>query len=197
MLKGLIGGTFNPVHYGHLLIAQEVKEAFNLDKVVFIPNGIPPHKESCLQNAPVRLELLRLALLGNSSFEVSDVELGRQGKSYTFDTVGELKANAPDDNFVFVAGLDAFVNYEWFKFEELLELLDKFIVVCRPGFDLHHFNAKLERIENRSKINYLRVPLIEISSTDIRRRVASGRSIKYMLPNSLEEYILENQLYRS
>ena len=196
-LTGLIGGTFNPVHYGHLIIAQEVKETLKLDRVIFIPNGIPPHKEIHMQNTETRLELLKLAVSDNPMFGVSDLEMKRQDKSYTVDTVAELKIQIPNDKFVFIAGIDAFVNYEWFKFEELLELLDCFVVVCRPGLNLDSFNAKLNTIKNQAKIKYLQVPLIEISSTDIRKRVAEGRSIRYMLPGRLERYILENRLYRS
>jgi len=197
-LIGLMGGTFNPIHYGHLLIAQTVQDSLKLDKVIFIPNGTPPHKE-CPEfiSGKKRLEMIKLAIESNPLFEAYDTEIKETGKSYTVNTVKTLKKDFPNDSFVFITGIDAFIDYEWFNFEELLELLDKFVTASRPNFEIKQFQEKLETIKNKNKILYLQTPLIEISSTDIRNRISAKRSIRYMLPDNVIDYIVKNKLYGS
>ncbi len=200
MLKiGIMGGTFNPVHYGHLIAAQEALSCFSLDFVFFIPNGTPPHKKSPEKSGSSlhRFKMVELAVASNPFFKVSSVEIDRSGPSYAVDTVGELKKNAPDDKFFFITGIDAFVNYDWYGFETLLERLESFIAVGRPGFDLDAFYAKRSRVENADKIHYLPIPGFEVSSTDIRFRLQQGHSVKYMLPDEVLDYIFVNRLYGS
>jgi nicotinate-nucleotide adenylyltransferase len=190
---GLFGGTFNPPHLGHLIVAEEVRQTFSLDIIVFVPSARPPHKESSPVIDPRhRFTMTRLAIENNPRFEISDVELKRRGKSYTIDTIKEFKTlYGADIELFFIMGGDSIFEIEtWKKPEELFRLC-RVIVTTRPGFDL-------AKIDDRfgDKIIRADVPRIDISSTDIRHRVGTGRSITYLVPDKVEEYIQRERLYR-
>ncbi len=213
---GILGGTFNPVHNGHLAIAEEVRNRLQLDRVLFIPSYIPPHKhEEEIPSASQRFEMIRLAISGKPFFDVSDIEIARKGKSYTVDTILELRKLHPDVEFYFIIGLDAFVEMQsWHQWEKLLTLCS-FAVIPRRG---HHFLdlcrmdfLKKERLilseldsdvrsqaimrDDAYSLYLLSIPLHDISSTDIRRRVKQGIGIKYLLPEPVENYIIKNNIY--
>ena len=186
MHVGLFGGTFNPIHHGHLIMAQEALLQADLDQVWLLPNARPPHKEAAAVGSAERLEMTRLAAAKHERLVVCPVELERQGPSYTYETVEILKARHPDYQFSFITGVDAVLKYEWKRFDHLLSLLNRFLVAARPGYDDSRLPAGL---------SVFNVPLIEISSTAIRNRVQSGQPITFWVPKPVEEYILKNRLY--
>ncbi len=213
---GILGGTFNPIHYGHLAAAEEVRERLRLDRVLFVPSFLPPHKqEADIPTAEQRMEMVRLATRGNTSFEPSEVELRRGGRSYSIDTIEALRRDRPGAELYFITGIDSFLDIQtWHEWERLLTFC-KFVVLSRPGY---HFSDLL-------KIGFMReasqqvkeldlgerthavvqsgpfeihlelIPLYDISSTDIRRRVKEGARLKYLLPEAVETYIIKNKLY--
>lgn len=213
---GILGGTFNPVHYGHLAAAEEVRDRLKLDRILFIPSFLPPHKnEEDMPSAVQRLEMVRLAVTNNRHFKISDTEVKRGGKSYTIDTIETLIPLYPGAELYFITGLDSFLDIQTWKNWERLLTLCSFVVLSRPGY---HFSdlvkigflvssggdlGKLDALERERlaiesgaiRIFFERIPLYDISSTDIRTRVRQSRTIKYHLPESVEHYIIENKLY--
>jgi nicotinate-nucleotide adenylyltransferase len=213
---GILGGTFNPIHYGHLAAAEEVRDRLKLDRILFIPSYLPPHKfEEEVPSAVQRLEMVRLAITGNPFFEPSEIEIDRGGRSYTVDTIEALRQVFPGTELFFITGLDSFLEIQtWHQWERLLTLCN-FVVISRPGYhfgDLAKINfmesaaRELARLDQgglqRAMVRsvaftiYLEmIPLFDISSTDIRNRVKAGISIKYLLPDAIETYIITNKLY--
>jgi len=213
---GILGGTFNPIHYGHLAAAEEVRDRLRLDRILFIPSFIPPHKrEEIVPHADLRVEMVRFATKGNPFFEASDIEINRGGRSYTIDTVEALREVFPGMDLYFITGLDSFLEIQtWHEWERLL-MLSNFVVISRPGYkfvDLARISfmqsaaPELARLDQglqrdavvRSSaftICLETIPLFDISSTDIRTRVKAGVSIKYLLPDAIETYIITNKLY--
>lgn len=218
MKIGVFGGTFNPIHYGHLRAAEEVRERFGLTKIIFIPSKNPPLKTQEIIDPEHRYKMMELALSGNSFFEISDIEYRKPGKSYTVNTLEELRSIYTDTNLYFILGIETFLDIpHWWEPERLVRLID-FIIISRPPFrfvdllsspfldlsrkDLERLDkAELESYSAKLKTNKeataLRIPLIEISGTEIRRLVREGKSIKYLLPESVEFYIISNKLYKS
>jgi len=201
----LFGGTFNPIHYGHLAIAEEVRAKFNLDKVVFVPTFFPPHKEpEALANAQQRLIMAHLATVSNPCFEVSAFEVEKGGKSYSIDTVKHFRQLFGDKvQLYFLVGADMLMEIStWKNIDELLKLC-RFIAVPRPGYDLQKiFNHYFLASENYSIANDLLeniliedIAMLDISATNIRRRVKEWKSIKYLLPEAVEQFIHHQQLY--
>ncbi|AFS69884.1 nicotinate-nucleotide adenylyltransferase [Exiguobacterium antarcticum] len=187
MKIGLMGGTFDPPHIGHLLIAEQAKEQLGLDEVWFLPAKLPPHKQSTITSATKRLQLVQAAIQSNEAFFVSDIEFEREAKSYTFDTIRELKSRYPEQDFFFLLGADSLVNLDtWYRAEELYEEI-RFGAVARPG------NQYL--IPEGARVTAVDMPLLEVSSTDIRQRVARGRSIRYLVPEPVRQLIEEWKLY--
>lgn len=194
----LMGGTFDPIHYGHLVVAEEVRQKFDLQRVIFIPAARPPHKRGQAISEPHhRVNMTRLATASNPYFAVSTIEIERQGLSYTIDTVQEIKALHNVDTLYFITGADAVLEILTWKEAERLLTLCTFIAATRPGYNLNNLKENLRSLpaEVVKKILPLEVPALSISSTDIRQRVQEGRSIKYLLPESVEEYILQQGLY--
>ena len=193
MRIGILGGTFNPIHYGHLLVAAEVREKFDLEKVLFVPSASPPHKNHPDIAPPGhRYQMTVLATRSNPFFSVSDLELQRSGKSYAIETVKELlNIYGKDSKLYFITGTDAILEISTWKDREKLLKLCQFIVATRPGFDAE----KIDKII-LNQIHLLQIPNLDISSTDIRNRIKEGRTIKYLLPEKVEEYICEHGLYR-
>jgi len=197
---GIMGGTFDPIHYGHLAAAEAARVEFGLSKVIFIPAGSPPHKQSQkISDAEHRYSMTALATSSNSGFEVSRLEVDKAGITYTFNTMKELRSiygEAPA--IYFITGADAVLELlTWYKIGELLTLC-KFIAVTRPGFDIRKLEQKIAEITSKydGEIICLEVPLLEISSTDIRERIRNGKPVKYLLPEEVEAYIHKNGLYK-
>ncbi|GAB6180035.1 nicotinate-nucleotide adenylyltransferase [Desulfotomaculum defluvii] len=196
----LMGGTFDPIHYGHLVVAEEVRQRFHLDKVVFIPAGKPPHKRNqTISDAQHRVNMTRLATSSNPYFEVSTIEVDRQGFSYTVDTVDQLRRSFQVDKIYFITGADAVLEILTWKDVEKLLSMTNFIAATRPGYDLNNLKETLKSLPDPfiKKILPLEVPALSISSSDIRRRVREGRSFKYLLPESVEKYIYKNNIYKN
>lgn len=193
---GIIGGTFNPIHIGHLIIAESVREAYELDHVLFIPARIPPHKKAERASALHRLEMTRLAVMTNPNFSVSDMEMKRTGPSYSIDTIRELrKLHGDSVELYFIAGTDTIQDLpNWRKVEEVLTLCN-FIGATRPDGTEIIDNIVEQFGELGKKIHQLRVPEVEISSTDLRNRLHSGKSVRYMIPQTVIEYIRQNGVY--
>ena len=196
---GIMGGTFDPIHYGHLVAAEEARCQFGLEKVIFIPAGQPPHKVSRQISAALhRLAMVRLAIASNSFFAASAVEIERPGLSYTINTVRDMRNTYPLAGIYFITGADAVL--EILSWKHIDELLDQccFIAAKRPGYRLGGLKAKLPGLkkEQLKRIVIMEVPALAISSTDIRQRVQTGRPIKYLLPEAVEKYIAEQGLYR-
>lgn len=196
-----MGGSFDPVHLGHLVVAQDAIERFELSEVVFIPAALPPHKQHLQQADPEhRLGMLQLAVEGDLRFSVSDIELRRGGVSYTVDTVGELKAQYGDAALVLVIGSDTLVDlHNWHRIDDLLALCEV-ATFLRPGeVALDGIAAKIQLpAEQRQRLmgNVAEAHLVGISSTEIRMRAAEGLSIRYLVPPEVEMYIYEHGLYQ-
>ncbi|MEA1964716.1 MAG: nicotinate-nucleotide adenylyltransferase [Candidatus Aerophobetes bacterium] len=192
---GIMGGTFNPIHHGHLVTAEVVRDEFKLDKVIFIPSGKPPHKDDNEIASPDhRWMMTVLATIANKYFSVSSIEVKKEGESYTRDTILELKkVYGGTVDCYFITGADAIAEIStWHKVEDLPKLT-KFVAVSRPGYKLD-----MNKVDSRfRKCTYLiEVPALAISSTEIRGRIKRGRSIKYLLPEAVENYIYKNNIYR-
>ncbi|MEM5817277.1 MAG: nicotinate-nucleotide adenylyltransferase [Desulfitobacterium hafniense] len=197
---GIMGGTFDPLHYGHLVAAEMARHEFALEKVIFIPTGNPPHKVGRRVTSPGdRYEMVKRAVQDNSFFEVSDLEIQRKGYSYTVDTLKELHELYPQHELYFITGADAFREiFTWREVQSVLSL-SHFIGASRPGFDPHEFLEELKRDypEFLPHMHLFDVPALAISSTDIRSRVKEGKPIRYLLPESVRLYIEEADLYRA
>ena len=194
---GIMGGTFDPIHYGHLLMAEEARHAFALDEVVFVPNGRPAHKKAYLVSSPEeRYAMTLLATGSNPCFSASRIEIERPGPSYTIDTLREFRTLYPElDALYFITGADAVLEIlTWHEYDELVREC-QFIAVTRPGFVLERLSEIVDAAF-LNRVHYLPIPRLEISSTDIRKRVREGRSIKYLTPEPVEAYIRQQGLYR-
>ena len=196
---GLMGGTFDPIHTGHLLTAEAVREQFGLQRVIFIPAAQPPHKQG-RKVAPAydRLVMTEIAVAGNPCFGVSRIELQRSGPSYSVDTLRELQqAHGQEAEFYFITGADAINELStWHEAQHLLEICH-FIAATRQGcvLDLKRLRQEFGESLVSSHIHELPTPELEISSTDIRKRVQEGRSIKYLVTAAVEAYIYKEGLY--
>ena len=185
MRIGIFGGTFNPIHYGHLLLAETARETLTLDRVVFIPTYQPPHKTTkSLLSGQTRLELIRCAIHNHSSFVASEIELERKGTSYTIETVKSLRTQLPQAKLFLLIGEDM-LAVRWASWKELKQLCTV-VAARRPG-------AKPRR---ESGIKWLEMPQTAMSSSDIRARLKAGKSIRYLVPSAVERYIRHHQLYQ-
>ncbi len=199
---GLLGGTFDPIHHAHLIIAEEVRTTLGLAEMVFIPSGQPPHKPGRhIATAEQRMTMLELAIASNAHFSSSRIELDRPGPSYLVDTLQLLRAQWGDDVVLsFVIGWDSLEDlHTWYDPEGILASLDHLVAVRRPG----HVTPEgyLAQLEQRlpginARLLVVPVPQLDISSTDLRQRVSEGRPITYQTPLAVEHYILEQKLYQ-
>ncbi len=197
---GIMGGSFDPIHYGHLVLAEQIRTQFHLDMVYFVPVGTPSHKKSRkMADKLSRYEMTAMATMTNPYFQVSRIEIDNMDVSYTINTIKEFRKNiCHDDTLYFITGADAIIDIEtWRSFEELLSLC-KFIGATRPTVDDTDLVTKVNHIihQHNADIQLTTVSALAISSTDIRNRVKNGMSIRYLLPESVEHYIYKKGLYK-
>jgi nicotinate-nucleotide adenylyltransferase len=181
---GVYGGTFDPIHCAHLILAREALEKLGLEQIIFVPAAISPHKLTQTPTpAPMRVEMLRGAIEGEARFSMDELELNRPPPSYTFDTITEFKRRSPQDQIFYLIGSDNLPRLEsWHRFGELRALV-QFVVLDRGAGGTHSDFPTIMRH-------------MDISATEIRKRVATGRSIRYLVPTAVEEIIARYQLYR-
>jgi nicotinate-nucleotide adenylyltransferase len=197
---GISGGTFDPIHLGHLILAEGIREAFQLDKVLFIPSGKPPHKEASEVTDPEhRYAMVGEAVTSNPCFAGSRLELDRYGYTYTIDTLRQLKETyGSETELFFMTGADVVWDLTtWKSIAEVFELCE-FVTALRPGYDRQAFHRQVDFLKatHGARIHTVEIPLIGVSSTDIRMRVRNGNSIKYLVPEGVERYIMSKGLYR-
>jgi nicotinate-nucleotide adenylyltransferase len=209
---GLFGGTFNPIHWGHLRAAEDCAAKLRLEKIIFIPSFLPPHKGLDADvPASRRLEMIRLAIKENALLNVSDAEIIRRGESYTYDTLRALQRVHPDARFHFILGVDAYREIgSWYRFRDILDLAD-WIVVTRPGYPLKNlfepllseasrFQAESEcalvSVDAKTRISFVEVRATDVSSSAVRDAIRNGKAIDKMVPPAVAGYIVRNRLYR-
>jgi nicotinate-nucleotide adenylyltransferase len=192
---GVMGGTFDPIHHGHLVTAEEAVVQFGLDEVVFVPTGRPWMKaDRVVSPSEDRYLMTVVATASNPRFSVSRVEIDREGPTYTVDTLRELADEHPDAELYFITGADAILEiFDWKDPEDVLGLAH-FIAATRPGYDLARFEAAAPT--HHPKVSTMDIPALAISSSDIRQRVKEGRAIRYLLPEGVKSYIEKQGLYR-
>jgi len=193
-----MGGTFDPIHFGHLAAAEQVRVGFDLDRVIFIPSGHPPHKQGKQITPGIhRYVMAVLATIDHPRFEVSTIELDRPGLSYSVDTIGLLKSQLPEGSEIFfITGADAIVEICSWKDADRLLRLCRFVAVTRPGYSTGSLQEIRERFgEAGSRIHPYQITDLAISSSEIRERVRLGKPIRYLVPATVEHYIEKHHLY--
>ena len=185
MRRGLLGGTFDPIHLGHLRAAENALEALGLEQVLFMPAGAPPHRRAPCTSPLDRFAMTALATAGHLGFVVSDLELRREGPSYTVDTLTALRETYPEDELLLLVGADAYAEIQTWKDHQRLAQLCQVAVLSRPGEEPPLPGAL-----------WVEGPALPISASDIRRRVREGRSIRYLVPAAVADYIAKRGLYR-
>lgn len=195
---GVIGGTFDPIHYGHLAAAEEARVKMNLERVLFVVAGMPPHKLNEVVTAVEhRLAIVNLAIASNAHFDISRVDVDRPGPSYTVDTISILQERfGQETELYFIMGLDSLVELPtWYEPQRLVQLC-RLIVVRRPGFvvDMDQLEASVPGISSR--LHIIDMPQVDISSSELQQRVREGLPIKYQVPEEVERYIEEHGLYK-
>jgi nicotinate-nucleotide adenylyltransferase len=199
---GVFGGTFDPVHIGHLIMAQDALDAFALDQVLWVPSSISPHKRHAEVATPEhRLAMLGKAVAGHPAFAVSDLEVRRAGVSFTVDTMRQLQLERPGERWHFIIGSDTLQELHTWKDVEVLLGLCRFVTVVRPGAALDRSNPQALRLPDAASRRVLddvvTGHLIGVASTEIRQRVRNGQSIRYLVPAAVEAYIAEHTLYKT
>ncbi len=192
MKIAIMGGTFNPIHHGHLLCAEQVRDGLGYDKILFVPSARPPHKsQPDMVSAEHRYQMVLLATTNNQNFEVSRIELDREGPSYTIQTIRTLRNNyGTSTDLAWIIGADSLIEYKiWKDFDGVLEQCTM-IATTRPNYDL-----QLVPSEIRNRVIIYRITGIDISATEIRKRIQKNLSIQYLVPDSVAEYIYEHKLY--
>jgi nicotinate-nucleotide adenylyltransferase len=191
---GIFGGTFDPVHCGHLICAEQLREAIDLDLVLFVPSSSPPHKyERPEASAAHRLEMVKLAIAGSDRFATSDIEVVKGGVSYTVDTVRHIRdVYGEGVQLWLLMGMDAYLDIPTWKEPETIAAECSFGVATRPGY-----SKDLDPRLPKAKTRFVDITLVEISSTDIRRRLSRGKSIKHLVPDGVERYIRQHGPYPS
>ena len=188
MKIGILGGTFNPVHLGHLILAEEAREKLGLDKIIFIPAALPPHKDNVdIALAADRLRMLKKAIRGNKFLAASDIEIKRQGRSYTIDTLKELKHKFIHDELYFIIGSDLlkYLN-EWKDLNEINKMV-KFVAATRPGYPLEKIPAYIQTLAIRA---------VDISGFEVRQCIKENKSFKYLVTDRVFDYINKRKLYK-
>lgn len=196
MRIGIFGGTFDPVHLAHLILAEQCREQLNLDEVWFVPAGEPPHKLASPRSAAThRRAMLEFAISGHASFRLSDIELQRSGPSYTVDTLEALHQQFPEHQWWLLMGADSLRDFLTWRAPDQIVNLARIAAVNRGpinGLDTCSFTARFGE-----RLDLVTMPIVELSASDIRRRVREGRSIRFLVPRAVEIYIHQHGLYRS
>ena len=196
---GMMGGTFNPIHLAHLYIAYEAKEALNLDKVIFMVSGNPPHKkESSVIDSNYRYDMVKMAIKDYSGFEISDYEIQKQGYSYTYETLKYLKGDEEDVELFFIAGADSLMDIEKWKKPELVLNNCTFVAFNRGEYTKEALENQKKKLQDKynSNIILLDISNLDISSSMIRERIINGKRVDFFMPDKVTEYIKQNHLYR-
>ncbi|MHB0935974.1 MAG: nicotinate-nucleotide adenylyltransferase [Armatimonadota bacterium] len=193
---GVLGGTFDPIHYGHLQIAEEVRERFNLDVVLFIPTGEPPHKPQGQANVEQRFLMTELATADHPQFIVSRMEIDRPGISFTVDTLQALKAQFPDAEIHLIMGADMAMDFPTWREPERIRALTRIVAVTRPGVQEEELRRHLATPAMHG-IELVVAPGIALSSTEIRRRARDGKSLRYLIPDAVIGFIEKEGLYQA
>lgn len=197
---GFFGGTFNPIHYGHLRIAEEVACIANLDQVMFVPSGIPPHRKCPDVSAQQRLDMVRLACADNPRFIVNPIETENSTDvpNYTIDTLIKLKELNPDTEFSLICGSDV-QSQHWYRFKSIMEIIDALYIVHRPGDNVESMNNNIKKYVGEGKLydkyHWIQTDGWPISSTLIRELISKGHSLRYLIPDKVIEYIVDKKLY--
>lgn len=197
MKIGVFGGTFDPIHFGHLIMASFIYDEMKLDRIMFLPSGNPPHKTNKkISDEKIRADMVKAAIENDPRFEISLIEHGGSEPDYTINTMSKLCEMNPENEYYFIIGGDSLRNIEsWYRYEELLNLI-QFIVIDRVSRDEKPLLELVEKFNKNAKgLHYLNMPLIELSSTLIRLRVRENKSIEYMTPKEVIDLIEENGLY--
>lgn len=188
MKIGILGGTFNPIHIGHLILAEEVREKLGLDRIIFVPTFLPPHKNSS-RIAPAfdRYNMIKIAIKNNRHFLVSDIEIKRKNTSYTIDTLREFKKRYPKDELYFITGSDL-LNYldEWKDLSQIIKMV-RFVVATRPGYPLEKIPAYISTVSIRA---------VDVSGFEVREASKHNKSFRYLVPEAVYTYILRKRLYK-
>ncbi|NQV25178.1 MAG: nicotinate-nucleotide adenylyltransferase [Rhodopirellula sp.] len=197
MRLGIFGGAFDPIHNGHLLLAEQCREQCQLDEVWFVPTKIPPHKKAgSLSPDADRVAMLKLAIAGRPEFVVSEIELNREEVSWTVDTLRQIRNERPDDELFLLIGADSLQDFPTWKEPEVIAELASIVAVNRGESSLDEPAADLDpSLANR--VQMVTMPGVSISATDLRRRVSEGKSIRYLVPRSVEEFIAARSLFRN
>ena len=186
---GILGGSFNPIHWGHLILAEQARQILNLDKIVFVPANIPVHKKAIYLAPPKdRYQMVCLAIRPNPHFSVSDLEIKRKGPSYSIDTLKQLKQILPGARLYFIVGSDFLGQYRSWKRINELKRICRIIVAKRPGYRLRALPKAMQSIT---------ISELDISSSQVRQRIKSGHSVRYLVPEAVLKYILKKGLYRA
>lgn len=194
MRVGIFGGTFDPIHIGHLILAESCREACRLDMVKFVVAGEPPHKGKPRTSARHRLEMVELAIAGHDAFTSSEIELDRPGPHYSYETLERITAENPADELFFLIGADSLADLPgWRKPERICELAS-LVVVNRPGTSPKVLEG-FEPPAGSRPFHHVTMPDVGVASREIRRRVAERRSVRYLVPRAVEVYLLEHRLY--
>jgi len=192
-----MGGTFNPIHHGHLLIAETAYNSFGLDRVLFVPNGAPPHKGDLLSGEH-RINMVKLAIADNPHFRICTLEsFGKKDAEYTANTLKDLRTLFPGDEFYFITGADALISMADWKTPEEIFSECSVITTMRPGKKTDELDYAIANLKQtyEAKIFKMKMPLVDISSTEIRSKTKSGESVQYLIPDKVREYILDERLY--
>ncbi len=196
---GIMGGTFNPIHLGHLIIAEAAYEAYNLDEVLFVPSGVSYMKDqSEILDAKKRVHMTGLAIEDNPHFALSTIEIDRDGNSYSYETLETLRKQNPNTEYFFLVGSDTLFALETWKHPEILLPSCTILVAVRDGVPMEKMQEHAKYLEEKfgGSIKLLTTPNIEISATDIRNRLAANRDVKYFVPDSVLEFIHKYDLYK-
>ena len=188
MKVGILGGTFNPVHIGHLILAEEAREKLGLGKIIFVPANLPPHKDNGdIADAGKRLEMLKLAVKGNKHFGVSDIEIKRQGRSYTIDTIREFKKKYPSEELYFIIGSDLLKYLDAWKDLNEINKMVKFVAATRPGYPLESIPSYIETLKIRA---------VDVSGFEVRECIKENKSFRYLVPEAVFNFINKKKLYK-
>ncbi|WP_373898927.1 nicotinate-nucleotide adenylyltransferase [Haloimpatiens sp. FM7315] len=196
--KAIFGGTFDPIHIGHLHIAYKALYDLKLDEIIFVPSGNPPHKDNKkVTDSKLRYDMVKKAIENEDRFSINDYEIKKQGLSYTYETLDFFNELEKNTKWYFITGVDCLMDIE--KWKNVSKILSKckFIVFNRPGYNIYDILDRKSFVENKynKKIEFLDIPILDISSTYIREMIGKGEKVYYILPNGVDTYIRENNLY--